>query len=68
MTITTIHWTRGMLASFKKAHGVALREHVPVFTFEGHEFAPAYAGYLIEYLESVALRLPSGTKLQPEPA
>ena len=43
-----------MLERLKKAYNKALKEQGRdgVFTFEGHELVVAYAGYLIEYLET----------------
>lgn len=50
MPQTTITWNRPMLARFKKAYNKAVEDKVETFVFDGHEFVPAYAKYLIEYL------------------
>jgi len=52
-----ITWTRPKLKRFKEAYQSAMATgevigHDPeTFTFEGNEFVPAYAKYLIEFLE-----------------
>jgi len=53
----SILWDRPMLERFKttynhvKASGETIGYAPDSFTFEGHEFVPGYAKYLIEYLE-----------------
>jgi len=46
-----ILWTRPMLNRFKREYGKARKADVKVFTFDGHEFLPDFAKYLIEYLD-----------------
>lgn len=48
-------WTREKLKLFKRAYMKALRNGDAIFWFDGHEFIPAYARYLIEYLEGRGL-------------
>jgi hypothetical protein len=48
-----VEWTRDKLKRFKKAYQRATQDGREVFEFEGHEFIPGYAKYLIEYLEGV---------------
>jgi hypothetical protein len=43
-------WDRAMLERFKAAL-VAREPRDEPFAFEGHDFDPGYARYLIEYLE-----------------
>ncbi len=47
----TILWTRPMLDRFKKVYKQAVAAKVETFMFEGNEYVPSYAGYLIEFLE-----------------
>lgn len=47
----TISWDKPMLARFETAYAEAVKHKVEVFTFEGNEFVPGYAKYLIEYLK-----------------
>jgi hypothetical protein len=52
-----ITWTRPKLERFKQAYqsakatGEVIGHDPETFTFEGNEFVPGYAKYLIEYLE-----------------
>ena len=46
-------WTRPLLEQLKKDLAAAVKTKAEVFTFEGHALLPAYARYLVEYLESV---------------
>lgn len=46
-----IEWTRPKLERLKKAYRSAVDDKLKIFEFEGHEFIPGYAKYLIEYLE-----------------
>jgi len=48
-TENVINWTRPMLERFRKALAKAKGE---AFIFEGNEFDPGYARYLIQYLET----------------
>lgn len=48
-----IKWTPEMLVRFKRAYAKALKGDIGAFEFEGHNFLPEYAKYLIEYLDSV---------------
>jgi hypothetical protein len=50
---TFMHWTPEMLRRFKIAYAKALEESVETFPFQGHDFVPGYAKFLIEYLEMV---------------
>ena len=52
---TTIHWTHEMFVRFKAAYGDAVRDKVPDFKFDGHDFYTKYARYLIAYLSSLNL-------------
>ena len=47
--VKTVAWNRPRLSRFKKTYEKHKAE--TVFVFEGSEFSPAYAKYLIEYLE-----------------
>ncbi len=49
----SITWTLPKLERFKKAHKTAVDASQETFTFEGHEFVPRYAAYLIEYLDGI---------------
>lgn len=51
-----VDFDRAKLARLKAALKRHVGEHQP-FTFEGHEFLPSYARYLIEYLESQFKRM-----------
>lgn len=46
-----ISWTKPKAALFEKAYKQTLAAGRTVFTFEGCEFVPAYAKYVIEYLK-----------------
>ncbi len=50
-----IDWTAEKLSSFKKAYAKALKrkasQRESMFVWEGYQFIPGYAKYLIKYLE-----------------
>lgn len=48
-----ISWDVDKLKRFKRAYARALEDKLEVFAFEGHDFVPGYAKYLIEYLEDM---------------
>jgi hypothetical protein len=51
--MTTVSWDRPKLDRFKKAlnaHYLA-RKGEETFRFEGNDFVPAYARYMVEFLE-----------------
>ena len=50
-TGVVITWTPEMLERFKAAYAVAKIERATSFWFDGHEFIPSYARYLIMYLD-----------------
>ena len=45
-----ITWTPSKLREFKKVYK-AFKDHKASFKFEGNEYYPGYAKYLIEFLE-----------------
>jgi hypothetical protein len=47
----TVAFTVESLGEFKKAYNKAVSDGVETFWFEGNEYVPGYAKYLIEYLE-----------------
>lgn len=51
-----------MLTRFKAAYARALQDGVETFIFDGNEFVPAFARYLIQYLEN---RFPPDTTRDP---
>lgn len=42
-----------MLERFKRTYAQAAANQSAAFTFDGNEFDPGYAKYLIEYLEGL---------------
>lgn len=50
-----INWTSEKVSSFKKAYAGSQKrksaERAKMFTWEGYQFIPAYAAYLIQFLE-----------------
>ncbi len=48
----TVSWNIAKLKTFKKAYAKALKDKVESFDFEGNEYIPQFAKYLIEFLES----------------
>jgi hypothetical protein len=48
----TVNWDRPKLERFKKEYEKAVKENVATFKFDGKEFVPGFAKYLIEYLET----------------
>lgn len=44
-------WSPSKLKRFERAYKLAIKKKVQTFIFDHHEFDPAYAGYLIEYLK-----------------
>lgn len=48
----TIQWNKPMLERFRKEYQRAVENNQEVFTFDGNEFLPDYAKYLIQYLDS----------------
>ncbi len=45
-------WDVQKLKRFKRALATANKNNQPTFIFDGSEFVPAYAKYLIEYLDA----------------
>ena len=61
-----IAWTRELALRLKKAHRQAIKEKQESFVFDGYEFVPAYAGYLLEYL-SLVLKFPFDREKESKP-
>lgn len=47
-----MEFTKELLQELKLAYNKAVVDHVESFNFHGHLLIPAYAKYLIEYLDS----------------
>lgn len=50
--MATINFTKEKFDEFKKVYQQAVKDKQEVFIFEGNEFLPDYAKYLIQYLET----------------
>lgn len=46
-----VNWTPEKLERFRKAHKEAVQTEQDQFTFDGNDFIPEYAKFLIEYLD-----------------
>lgn len=47
-----VTWSKEMLERFKIAYEKARTDRVKSFSFDGKDFLPEYAKYLIQYLEA----------------
>jgi hypothetical protein len=51
-----VRWTRPKLERFKKTYDAAVANDEEIFVFDGLDYVPDYAKFLIEFLEGELAR------------